>query len=80
MLDGKVTRRSRIRVIRDGEVAGNARISSLKRFKEEVKEVNTGFEFGIKIEGTDDLRPEEIKVGDILEAYIIEAKPVPGAE
>lgn len=55
-----------MRIIRDGISIYDGNISSLKRFKEDVKEVSSGFECGIKIENFNDL-----KVGDILEAYQI---------
>ena len=62
--DGKVTRNSEIRVVRDGIVIFEDKISSLKRFKDDAKEVLQGFECGIGLEKFND-----IKVGDILEAY-----------
>jgi translation initiation factor IF-2 len=68
VLDGSVIRSSDgIRVIRDNIVIYDGKIASLKRFKEDVKEVQTGYECGIMIENFND-----IKVGDILENYIIE--------
>ena len=66
--DGLMSRTSEgVRVIRDNIVVYTGRISSLKRFKEDAKEVQTGYECGIMIENFNDL-----KVGDILENYIIE--------
>ena len=65
--DGKVTRASMIRVVRDGIVIFEDKISSLKRFKDDVREVAQGYECGIGLE-----RFNDIKVGDILEAYIME--------
>ena len=65
--DGKVTRASMIRVVRDGIVIFEDKISSLKRFKDDVKEVAQGYECGIGLEKFND-----IKVDDILEAYIME--------
>ena len=65
--DGKVTRNSQIRVVRDGVVIFEDRISSLKRFKEDAREVVAGYECGIGLE-----RFNDIKEGDILEAYVIE--------
>ncbi len=62
--DGKVTRNSEIRVVRDGVVIFEDKISSLKRFKDDAKEVLQGYECGIGLEKFND-----IKVGDILEAY-----------
>jgi len=65
--DGKVTRNSLIRVLRDGVVIFEDKIASLKRFKDDVREVAAGYECGIGLE-----RFSDIKVGDILEAYIME--------
>ena len=65
--DGKVTRNSMIRVVRDGVVIFEDKISSLKRFKDDAKEVAQGYECGIGLD-----RFNDIKVGDILEAYIME--------
>lgn len=62
--EGKVKRTDKVRVIRDGVLVYDAPIFSLKRFKDDVKEVESGFECGIKIENYNDL-----KVGDIIEAY-----------
>ena len=65
--DGKITRQSQIRVVRDGIVIFEDKISSLKRFKDDVREVATGYECGVGLEKFND-----IKVGDILEAFIME--------
>ena len=65
--DGKVTRQSQIRVVRDGVVIFEDKISSLKRFKDDAREVAAGYECGIGLEKFND-----IKVGDILEAFIME--------
>ena len=65
--DGKVVRSAMIRVVRDGVVIFEDKISSLKRFKDDAKEVAQGYECGIGLE-----RFNDIKVGDILEAYIME--------
>ena len=65
--DGKITRQSQIRVVRDGVVIFEDKISSLKRFKDDVREVATGYECGVGLEKFND-----IKVGDILEAFIME--------
>ncbi len=68
VLDGILSRASEgIRVIRDNIVIYEGKISSLKRFKEDVREVQTGYECGLTIENFND-----IKVGDILENYLIE--------
>ena len=70
VLDGKITRNTRIRIIRDGIVVYTGNLASLKRFKDDVKEVTTGYECGLNIENFND-----IKVGDIIEGYeIIETK------
>jgi len=63
--DGKITRNADITVVRDGVVVYTGSIQSLKRFKDDVKEVNTGYECGIGIQNFND-----IKEGDILEASI----------
>ncbi|MGI5825211.1 MAG: translation initiation factor IF-2, partial [Bacillota bacterium] len=65
--DGKVTRQSQVRIVRDGIVIWEGQISSLKRFKDDAKEVMQGYECGIGIENYND-----IKVGDIIEAFIME--------
>ena len=67
VLDGKILRSAQIRVVRDGVVIFEDKISSLKRFKDDVKEVNQGYECGIGLDKFNDIR-----VGDILEAFIIE--------
>ena len=64
VLDGKVTRNTKIRVIRDGIVVWTGNLGSLKRFKDDVKEVLTGYECGLNIENFND-----IQVGDIVEGY-----------
>ncbi|MBQ8511167.1 MAG: translation initiation factor IF-2 [Clostridia bacterium] len=65
--DGKVTRQSQIRIVRDGIVIMEDKISSLRRFKDDVREVATGYECGIGLD-----KCMDIQVGDILEAYIME--------
>ncbi len=65
--DGKIERRGKIRVVRDGVVAYDGKIGSLKRFKEDVREVEKGYECGVLVENFND-----IKSGDILEVYLIE--------
>lgn len=70
VLDGKVTRNTKVRVIRDGIVVHTGSLGSLKRFKDDVKEVGVGYECGLNIEGFND-----IKVGDIIEGYdMVEVK------
>jgi translation initiation factor IF-2 len=65
--DGKILRGSNVRLLRDNVVVYDGKMASLKRFKDDVKEVATGYECGIAIEGFND-----IKVGDIIEAYQME--------
>jgi translation initiation factor IF-2 len=70
VIDGKVTRNSKVRLIRDGIQVFEGGISSLKRFKDDVREVESGFECGLGLENFND-----IKVGDVIEAFrIVEAK------
>jgi translation initiation factor IF-2 len=70
VLNGKITRADRIRLVRDGQEIYDGRVSSLKRFKDDVREVLEGFECGVGIENFND-----IKVGDIIEVYkIVEVK------
>ncbi|MBR4941785.1 MAG: translation initiation factor IF-2 [Clostridia bacterium] len=64
--DGKVQRAAKVRIVRDGIVIHEGEISSLRRFKDDVKEVATGFECGIGIE-----RYTDVKVGDIIENFIM---------
>ena len=68
--EGKLTRTSKIRLIRDGIVIHTGALGSLKRFKDDVKEVAAGYDCGLNIENYND-----VKVGDIVEAYqIVEVK------
>ncbi|MEE1504499.1 MAG: translation initiation factor IF-2, partial [Acutalibacteraceae bacterium] len=67
IIDGKITRNCKIRVVRDGIVVFEDEISSLKRFKDDVKEVATGYECGVGL-----VKFNDIKEGDILEGYITE--------
>lgn len=67
VLDGKVGRNNEIRVVRDGIVIAEDKMSSLKRFKDDVKEVSSGYECGITLEKFTD-----IKEGDIFEAFYME--------
>ena len=62
--DGKITRNSRVRLLRDGIVMFTGGIDSLKRFKDDVREVDSGFECGVSLVGYND-----IKVGDVIEAF-----------
>jgi len=68
--EGKVTRHAQVRLARDGIVIHEGKISSLRRFKDDVKEVATGYECGIGIENYNN-----IQIGDIIEAFIIEEIP-----
>ena len=65
--DGKITRQSEIRVVRDGIVIFEDKISSLRRFKDDVREVADGYECGVGLEKFNDIRE-----GDMLEAFIME--------
>ena len=65
--DGKITRNCKIRVVRDGIIVFEDEISSLKRFKDDVKEVATGYECGVGL-----VKFNDIKEGDVLEGYITE--------
>ena len=67
VLDGKLERNAGVRVLRDNVVIHEGKLASLKRFKDDAKEVSKGFECGIQIEKFND-----IKEGDIIEAYILE--------
>lgn len=68
VVDGKITRPCQLRLLRDGRVVYEGKLASLKRFKDDVKEVATGFECGIGIENFND-----IKAGDIIEAFVRES-------
>ena len=67
VLDGKILRNSQVRIVRDGIIVHEGVLSSLKRFKDDVKEVATGYECGIGFENFND-----IKEGDIIESFIME--------
>lgn len=64
MREGKIKRASKVRLIRDGIVVYTGELGSLKRFKDDVKEVVSGYDCGLSIQGYNDLRE-----GDIIEAY-----------
>lgn len=68
---GSITRDSGVRLIRDGIVINESKLGSLKRYKDDVKEVKAGFECGVTIENYND-----IKIGDEIEAYVMEQVPV----
>ena len=65
--DGKIQRNSLVRVVRDGIVIHEGELGSLKRFKDDVKEVASGYECGVSIDKFND-----IKEGDVIEAYVME--------
>jgi len=67
VIAGKIERNARVRVLREGVVVYTGKISSLRRFKDDVKEVLTGFECGIGVEHFNDL-----KLGDNLEAFVLD--------
>ncbi|GEO68469.1 hypothetical protein LAC03_03790 [Levilactobacillus acidifarinae] len=69
--DGKITSDSDVRLIRDGVVIYEGKLGSLKRFKDDAKEVKQGFELGLTIENYND-----IKVDDVIEAYVMKEVPV----
>ena len=64
---GNIKRGGKVRVVRNGKEIANVEIANLKRFKDEVKEVSSGYECGISLVGFDD-----IQTGDVFEAYIVE--------
>ena len=70
VLEGLIRRGAPCRLVRDGVQIYDGRVGSLKRFKDDAREVTTGFECGIGIDGYNDL-----KVGDIIEAYVREEQP-----
>ena len=70
VLDGKIVRNSKARISRDGEQIFEGELASLKRFKDDVKEVKAGFECGLVFEGFD-----QMQEGDIVEAYIMVEVP-----
>ena len=70
MLDGKIVRSCSVRVVRDGIVVHEGNLASLKRFKDDAKEVVQRFECGLTIEKFND-----IKEGDVIEAFTMEEIP-----
>ena len=68
---GKITRDSKVRLVRDGVVIYDGELGSLKRFKDDAKEVKAGFECGLTIENYND-----IKENDVIEAYQMKEIPV----
>ena len=65
--DGKITRNANVRLVRNDIVIYTGKLGSLRRFKDDVREVANGYECGIGIQGYQDLRE-----GDVIEAYILE--------
>ena len=65
--DGKIDRSSKARLLRDNVVIFDGRLSSLRRFKDDAREVLAGFECGLSLEGFND-----IKIGDTIESYFVE--------
>jgi len=64
---GKIVRNCQVRLLRDGVVVYEGKLGSLRRFKDDVKEVGTNYECGMSIEGYND-----VKIGDIIEAFVME--------
>ena len=71
VVDGKIIRNGKLRIYRDDVMICEGNVNQLKRFKDDVKEVSQGFECGISIENFND-----IQIGDFIESYLIEVKPV----
>jgi translation initiation factor IF-2 len=69
VIDGKIERGCSIRLLRDGKIVYDGKLSTLKRFKDEVKEVKNGYECGLGLENFNDVR-----VNDLVEAYIMETR------
>ncbi len=69
VIDGKIERGCNVRLLRDGKILYDGKLSTLKRFKDEVKEVKNGFECGMALENFNDIKNE-----DLIEAYIMEEK------
>src|SRR6266540_2294321 len=70
VLDGVMRRGAQCRLLRGGEAVFDGHIGSLRRVKDDVREVSAGLECGIVLEGTND-----IQAGDVIEAYTVQAKP-----
>jgi translation initiation factor IF-2 len=68
--DGKITRGAQIRIVRDGKVVYDGALETLRRFKDDVREVNSGYECGLLFSKFND-----IKEGDVAEAYVMEEIP-----
>jgi translation initiation factor IF-2 len=69
VIDGKIERGCNIRLLRDGKILYDGKLTTLKRFKDEVKEVKNGYECGMSLENFNDIKAE-----DLIEAYIMEEK------
>ncbi|MCF8059836.1 MAG: translation initiation factor IF-2 [Bacteriovoracaceae bacterium] len=69
VIDGSIKVGCQVRLLRDGKIVFDGKMSSLKRFKDDVKEVKSGYECGVGLDGFND-----VKVGDLFEAYIMEEK------
>lgn len=69
VIDGSIQVGCQVRLLREGKIVFDGKMSSLKRFKDDVKEVKSGYECGVGLEGHND-----IKVGDVFEAYLMEEK------
>ncbi len=69
VIDGKIERGCNIRLLRDGKIIYDGKLSSLKRFKDDVKEVKNGYECGMSLENFNDIKNE-----DLIEAYVMEDK------
>ncbi|MEJ7608000.1 MAG: EF-Tu/IF-2/RF-3 family GTPase [Bryobacteraceae bacterium] len=67
VVDGTLTRNSQVRILRDNVVVHTGRVESLRRFKDDVSEVKTGFECGVTIANFSDINP-----GDVFEAFVME--------
>jgi translation initiation factor IF-2 len=67
VIDGKLVRNAQVRLLRDSRIIFDGKLNSLKRFKDDAKEVNQGYECGMGIDGYND-----IKVGDLIEAYQVD--------
>jgi len=70
VVDGKVQRDADVRVLRDNVVIYTSKVGSLRRFKDDVKEVQSGYECGVTISNFAD-----VKVGDVLEVFTVEKVP-----
>ena len=68
VVDGKIARNGRARLVRDGRVVWEGKIGSLRRFKDDAREVSAGYECGIGLENFNDVKPD-----DVIEAFEMEA-------